>query len=322
MLLEIHDPVGHLQIGDVEDLARFAKGRRIFAMRIDHDDVAFGRGLADAMEDQRRARGFARPGRSEQGEMLAQQRIDIEACANIPGRIDGADLDRTAPVAGIDLAQILRGGGIDHRARNGIAGNAAPETVELAGELLLLALAEKIDVRDDGTGGAAILALVAHAGEEPAIADANLDLAADLPGHGDRRIGIVDAFGEALGVDGDLRSRPGDFEHHADGKRGICSGIRPGCPAGTIGFLTSGWLGPVTGCALGRLYRRARWLLFGVDLAQAIAERGRARGIAAIVELLHPRRVEHPKIAPAHIRHYSSALACARLERSLCDASG
>ena len=84
--------------------------------------------------------------------------------------------------------------------------------MKLAGQLLLLAFAKEVDVGDDGAFGTPILALIAHACQKPAIADADLDLAADLSGHGNRGVGIVRAIGEPLGIDRDLRSGASYFE--------------------------------------------------------------------------------------------------------------
>ena len=42
MLLEVHQPVRHLQVADVEDLAGALERGRIFAVRVDHHDVALG----------------------------------------------------------------------------------------------------------------------------------------------------------------------------------------------------------------------------------------------------------------------------------------
>ena len=60
MFFEIHQPIGHLQIGDVEDRAIGLERRGIFAVRIDHDDMALRRELADAVQNQRRAGRLAR----------------------------------------------------------------------------------------------------------------------------------------------------------------------------------------------------------------------------------------------------------------------
>src|SRR3546814_3351075 len=57
----------------------------------------------------------------------------------------------------------------------------------------------------------------AEAGVQPDMADAHLHLAADLPRHGERRIGIARQRGDARGVDDQLRTGPGDLEDHPHG---------------------------------------------------------------------------------------------------------
>ena len=216
MLFEVHQPIGHLQIGDVEDHPGVAKRRRIFAVRIDHDDMTFGRGLADAVQDQRGAGRFAGAGRAEQGEVLAKHGIDIEPGANVVGREDRTDLDEIAPVAGIDLAQIAGRRRIDQRAGDRIAGYAAVKAVEASGQALFIAFAEKIYRSEDAARGLGILFLVAHGGEQPAPADLDLDLAADLSCLGYRGIVAVGAFGQPLQIDRNHAARAGDFQHDAD----------------------------------------------------------------------------------------------------------
>src|SRR3546814_7558223 len=93
MFLEIHQPIRHGEIVDVEQRTRALEGRRIFAVRVDHHDMTLRRELADLVEDQRRARRLARAGRTEQREMLAEHRVDIERAANILGWIDRPDLE-------------------------------------------------------------------------------------------------------------------------------------------------------------------------------------------------------------------------------------
>src|SRR3546814_3136475 len=56
MFLEIHQPIRHGEIVDVEQRAGALEGRRIFAVRVDHHDMTLRRELADLVEDQRRAR--------------------------------------------------------------------------------------------------------------------------------------------------------------------------------------------------------------------------------------------------------------------------
>src|SRR3546814_2664680 len=93
MFLEIHQPIGHGEIVDVEQRPGALEGGRIFAVRVDHHDMSLRRELADSMQDQRGAGRLAGAGRTEQREMLAEHRVDIERAADILGRIDGADLD-------------------------------------------------------------------------------------------------------------------------------------------------------------------------------------------------------------------------------------
>ena len=216
MLLEVHQPVGHLQVGDVEDLADLAERGGIFAVRVDHQDVTLGCGLADAVQDQRGAGRLAGTGRTEQREVLAQHRIDIEPGADVAGREYLADGDRGAPVAGVDLFKIAGGGRINQRARHRIAGDTAAEAVDAARQLLLAAFAEEVDMGHDPAIGAAVLALIAHRGEQPGIADADLDLAADLSGQRHGRIFVLHTFIDALHIQSNLRTGARNFQHHAD----------------------------------------------------------------------------------------------------------
>ncbi len=167
MFLEVHQPIGHGQIADVEQRAIGLERGGIFAVRVDHHDMALRCELADAMKDQGRAGRLAGAGRSEQREMLAQHRIDIERGADVPGRIDIADFDVRAIVGGVDLAQVRGRYGKDPGAGWGVAGDATAEAIELAGQLLLDALAEKVDLGDDPAAGI-VEAKCADIGHEPA----------------------------------------------------------------------------------------------------------------------------------------------------------
>src|SRR3546814_4767947 len=81
--------------------------------------------------------------------MLTEQRVDMGRSADIAGRIDGADLDMRAFVGGVYLLQIGAGRGIDLCTGDRIARDAAAEIMDAAGDLLLVALAEEVDERDD-----------------------------------------------------------------------------------------------------------------------------------------------------------------------------
>ena len=200
------------------------EGRGVFAVRIDHDDMALRCGFADPMQDERGRCRFARTGRTEQGEVLAEQLVDIEACANIARRKDGTHFDEGAPVAGEDIAQVVGGRREDHAAGYGIAGHAAAEPANAPGQLLFVAFAEKVDFRDDTAGPAAILPLVADSAEQPAVTSPQLDLAADLTGQRNRQIVIAGAVGKPRGIERDGRARTCHVEHHADGLGRVAGG--------------------------------------------------------------------------------------------------
>ena len=155
--------------------------------------------------------------------MLAEHGIDVQRGTDVARRIDRTDLDRGAIVGGIDLLEIGGRHREDLAARDGIARHAAAEFVELAGQPLLVALAEEIDLRDDAVVGSVDQAEGADVGDEPGDTDAHLDLAADRSGAGDDRIGVGGGQIESAGVEHHLAARSGDFQHDADrcpGQRG------------------------------------------------------------------------------------------------------
>ena len=51
MLFEVHQPIGQLQVVDVEQLAAALERGRIFAVRVDHHDVTLGAQLRNPVED-------------------------------------------------------------------------------------------------------------------------------------------------------------------------------------------------------------------------------------------------------------------------------
>src|SRR6185503_6364046 len=76
------------------------------------------------------------------------------------------------------------------------------------------------------------LALVAHAGEQPSLAGADLDLAADLAGERDRRVVVVHALVQALQVERDLRARAGGLDYDADRLAGVIDAAPLSAPLG------------------------------------------------------------------------------------------
>ena len=98
---------------------------------------------------------------------------------------------------------------------------------------IAIAFAEEIDMGDDL--GLGIGAHRAHVGDQPARADDHLDLAADLSGHGDRRVFVGGQRAQCRGVEADLRARAGDFEDVPDRRQRILGRSRFAVRAGIVG---------------------------------------------------------------------------------------
>ena len=171
--------------------------------------------------------------------MLAEQSVDIEGAADVLGRIDGADLDMGALVGGEHLLQILAADREDLAAGQRIGGDAALEVDQLAGLLMLLAFAEEIDLGEDRAALAVGELEAADVGEQPALAGLELDVAADLAGDGDARIGVSRDLAEAAGIELDLAAAAADLDDLAD--RGMARRTAQHRPHGRreiLGFLS------------------------------------------------------------------------------------
>jgi hypothetical protein len=205
MLFEVHQPIRHGQIVDVEQLAMTLERRRIFAVRIDHDDVPFRAHVADLVHDERRGGRLAGTGRAEQGEVLAEKGVDEQSGPDVLGRVDGPDLDVGAIVGRVDLLEVAARDRINAGARHRIAGDAALEVHQLAGARILVAFPEKVDQRRHDAGLRTGLEL-AHIGEQPAPLRLQFHLRADLAGHGYARIRMQGKRGQSLHLHLDRRS--------------------------------------------------------------------------------------------------------------------
>ena len=148
--------------------------------------------------------------------MLAQQRVDVQRGANVAGRIDRPDLDMRAVVGGVHLLQVERRDGVHRATRRRIARDAAAELVQLAGQPLLIAFAQEIDLRDDARGVGGVEPQLADVGDQPDGADPHLDLAADLARRCQRVVGVVGIGVERVEVEDDRAGGPCNFEHGAD----------------------------------------------------------------------------------------------------------
>ena len=81
---------------------------------------------------------------------------------------------------------------------------------------ILVALAEEVDLGDDDAGLGVADPEAANVGEQPAATGIDLDLAADLPRHGNAGIGIGGKLGQAAADDLDLRAAADDLDDLAD----------------------------------------------------------------------------------------------------------
>jgi len=183
MFAKVHQPVGQVEVVHVEHLAILLEGCPIFPVRIDHDDVTLRGEIADLVKDQRGGRRLAGTGGTQKCEMLAKHGIDIERAADIIGGIDRADLDIGPAIGCIDLLEVGGGHGIDNGCGGRIASDASAEIVDLPGQLFLVALAEKIDLRDDHSRPAFIKSLRPDIGQQPGLGNAYFHLAPDLASH-------------------------------------------------------------------------------------------------------------------------------------------
>src|SRR3546814_1487884 len=100
-----------------------------------------------------------------------------------------------------------------------IAGDAAAEFIEFAGQLFLVAFAEEIDLGDDAVVAPRCELERADIGAQPHPADAHLDLAADLPGRRDRRITALRDRIERCRIEHDPAAATADFGDGANAAR-------------------------------------------------------------------------------------------------------
>ena len=148
--------------------------------------------------------------------MLAEHGVDIQRAANILGRNNGANFNMRARVGCIDLSHVRARHRIDFASGDRITRDPAPEIGNLAGHAVPVAFAQEVDLRHNDPMVAVMHALCADTGEQPIKANANLDLAAHLSGHRNAGIAMRHQLGQYAGIEGDLRTGPGNFHNKAD----------------------------------------------------------------------------------------------------------
>ena len=95
---------------------------------------------------------------------------------------------------------------------------------------MLLALAEEVDLGRDHAGLAVAQLEGADVGEQPAVAGLELDMAADLAGQSDARIGIAGDVGDPGGFELDPAAAAADLDDPPD--RRVAHRLRDSRPDG------------------------------------------------------------------------------------------
>jgi hypothetical protein len=143
-LLEIEQPERQLEIARVEHLRPVAEAARIFVVPIEQEDAQIGTRLEDLLQDEGDAARLADAGRAEDGEMLAQHLVHVDAGVDRDVLLQVSDGDRLGAGHVVDEPQLRvgdeRGGIADGR----IVGDAALE--EGLARLVVLDLAHHVEM--------------------------------------------------------------------------------------------------------------------------------------------------------------------------------
>ena len=106
-LLEIKQPERQAQVSRREHLRFFAEAAAIFIMRIDQEDTEIRPGIEDLLQDDCDAARFADAGGADDGEMPADQEIDVDVNVDVRVLLQRADIDMA--VARDTMCPILTG---------------------------------------------------------------------------------------------------------------------------------------------------------------------------------------------------------------------
>ena len=218
MLLKAHQPIGQGEVVDVEDDALVAEGGAIFAVRIKHDDMGVGRLFDDAVQDQRRRRRLARAGRTEDGEMLAKQRINVERCTDI-GRSDTPSRSRPSAGGGCRTSS-TRSSWLTATTGSPVRGKRVTPRRKLRQAAIgrFVAFAKEIDAGAHGAAsiGCPRLPVSPTLPSSHCAADLYLDLAADAARQGQHRVRVPSHGFKGAAIKADDGSLEGDRLDLAD----------------------------------------------------------------------------------------------------------
>ena len=174
MLLQIHRPIGQLEIADIPHLRRRAERPRIFAVRIEDDDMAVRRLVDDPVEQQSDRGRLAGAAGAKHREVPAHQHVEQDRRAHVLGRIDGADLDMRQIRRREDASQVRRAGKAEQVARLGIQAKSALKADDIAVRSAR-SLAHIFDLGDHRVRVRAIRSELAQSSEQQPARDRDLD---------------------------------------------------------------------------------------------------------------------------------------------------
>ena len=141
--LEIEQPERQSEVLRVQHLRPVAEGMAVFVVRVDQEDAQVRPHLQDLAQDDGNAARLADARAAEQGEVLAQHVVDLDAGADGAVLLQLPDVDRVGAGRVVDPPQPVASEQIDLVADDGIFGDAALKANGAA--LALLELAEQVD---------------------------------------------------------------------------------------------------------------------------------------------------------------------------------
>ena len=141
--LEIEQPERQLEVLRVQNLRPITEGVAVFVVRVDEEDPQVRPHLQNLAQDDGNPARFTDARAAEEGEMLAQHVVDLDASTDGAVLLELPDIDRVRAGRVVDPSQIVASKQIDLVSYDRIIGNAALKSNGTT--LSLLELAEQVD---------------------------------------------------------------------------------------------------------------------------------------------------------------------------------
>ena len=147
-LLEIQKPVGQGELVRVDDIGGLAEHLEILVMGIEQYDMAVGMVGQDGPKNQRGGTGFARSGRSQDREMLAQQIVGRKIGGQVVVRMECADTHIRLVGSRVYPSALVRRRHEDLVVEHGVRGDTTLKTGPGLVALALRYLAQQLHLED------------------------------------------------------------------------------------------------------------------------------------------------------------------------------